>query len=63
MEEVMSHPQEGKVIIENIQDIRWKGWNKMQYIKTLGDGQEIIIHYVSKFVGGVLTAVDDFKFK
>lgn len=35
----------------------------MRYIKKLGDGTTINIHYVGKWMDGALKAVDDFKFK
>jgi hypothetical protein len=60
MEEAMSNPTAGKVII---QDKRWSGWSKMQYIHTGLDGSKTVIHYAGKFENGVLTYVDDFKFK
>jgi len=65
LEEIMSNPSMGEVLqkMPPLTDPRWLGWRKMQYIKTLGDGTEINIHYVGKYVKGVLKAVDDFKFK
>jgi hypothetical protein len=35
----------------------------MQYIHYGQDGTKINVHYVGKWVNGVLKAVDDFKFK
>jgi RHS repeat-associated protein len=63
MKEILANPSMGKEVIKNIGDPRWTGWSKMQYIKTLGDGTKIVIHYVGKIQNGVLQAVDDFKFK
>jgi hypothetical protein len=65
MEEVLSNPTAGEIIqkMAPLSDARWLGWRKMQYIKELGDGSMINIHYVGKWVNGVLKAVDDFKFK
>jgi hypothetical protein len=35
----------------------------MQYAKTLSSGEKIVIHFVAKIENGVITAMDDFKFK
>lgn len=63
MEEVQSSPQLGRIIMQNLSDTRWKGWNKLQYTHTLESGKQIVIHYVGKYRNGKLIAVDDFKFK
>ena len=59
MEEIMSHPQGGVVLIERIEDLRWYGWSKMSNRSAHG----VEIHYVAKFKDGIMTAIDDFKFK
>ncbi|WP_316814425.1 hypothetical protein [Pedobacter heparinus] len=46
-----------------MKDKRWFGWSKMQYSHEALDGSKTTIHYVGKFAGDVLKAVDDFKFK
>lgn len=37
--------------------------SKLQYSHKALDGSKTTIHYVGKFAGDVLKAVDDFKFK
>lgn len=63
MDEILSNPQLGRSIIQNIMDPRWKGWSKMQYIDTSQTGKNIVIHSVGQFKNGKLVAVDDFNFK
>jgi hypothetical protein len=63
MEEAMSNPAAGKIIMQGLKDARWLGWSKMQYTHTGLDGSKTVIHYVGKFKNGVLKYVDDFKFK
>lgn len=43
----------GTVLLITLRDARWVGWNKLQYVKTLSDGTEIVIHFVGKFTNGV----------
>ncbi|MGW8123429.1 hypothetical protein ACV07N_12285, partial [Roseivirga echinicomitans] len=57
MKEIMSNPSMGRVIQTGPNDARWLGWSKMAW-----NNAGIEIHYVGKFVNGVLEAVDDFKF-
>lgn len=59
----ISNPNVGVVIMKNLKDPRWLGWDKMQITETLSDGQKIVIHYAAKFENGVIVAIDDFKFK
>ena len=63
MKEIQSNPNLGKVVMQNMSDIRWKGWDKYQFTHTLENGKKIIVHYVGKSKNGKLIAVDDFKFK
>jgi RHS repeat-associated protein len=65
MKEIVSNPRIGAVItnMKPLSDKRWLGWRKMQYLHTALDGKITNIHYVGKFENGLLTAVDDFKFK
>jgi hypothetical protein len=65
MKEAISNPVAGQIItkIKPLTDPRWLGWRKMQYIHYRQDGTKITIHYVGKWVKGVLKAVSDFKFK
>jgi len=65
MKEIIFNPADGEVIsnMKPLTDSRWFGWRKMQYIKELSNGTKINIHYVGEFENGILTAVDDFKFK
>ena len=66
MEEIMSNPNLGSRVpaLAPLNDSRWKGWYKMQYIKNLGDGTKINVHYNAQIdKSGKITAVDDFKFK
>ena len=62
MEEIMANPQMGRVAMEKLGDPRLKGWVKMEYVKKLNDGRQIVIHYVAKFEEGIMKAIDDFKF-
>jgi hypothetical protein len=59
MQEIMSNPSMGRVIIPSISDPRWSGWSKMTNEAAHG----VEIHYLGKWQNGILTAVDDFKFK
>jgi RHS repeat-associated protein len=63
MKEILANPAMGKVVMTGMNDARWLGWSKMQYVKTLSDGTKIVIHYVAKIEDGVITLIDDFKFK
>jgi hypothetical protein len=63
MKEIMSNPNLGQVVMTGMKDSRWLGWSKMQYVHYGQDGTKTTIHYVGKWVNGVLKAVDDFKFK
>lgn len=65
MQEILANPAAGEIIerMEPINDPRWLGWRKMQYVHTGLDGNKTVIHYVGKWEGDVLKAVDDFKFK
>jgi len=65
MKEIKSNPYAGRVLekLGEIEDPRWKGWMKMQYIHKGLDGKKTIIHFNGKWVKGILKAVDDFKFK
>jgi RHS repeat-associated protein len=65
MKEIVANPILGKVItsMKPLSDMRWLGWRKMQYLHTALDGKITNIHYVGKFENGLLSAVDDFKFK
>lgn len=60
MEEAKSNPTGGtfKIITETLSDGRWDSWQKRA--KNI-NGVEI--HYNVKIENGVVTAVDDFKFK
>ncbi|WP_320003987.1 RHS repeat domain-containing protein [Shiella aurantiaca] len=58
MQEIMSNPAMGRVIMEGMTDPRWNGWSKMAW-----NNAGVEIHYVAKFENGVLKYVDDFKFK
>lgn len=51
------------VIIKGLKDSRWLGWDKFEYVHRGLDGTKITIHYVGKYVDGVLKYVDDFIFK
>lgn len=51
------------VIIKGLKDSRWLGWDKFEYVHRGLDGTKITIHYVGKYVDGVLKYVDDFKFR
>ncbi|MBB6238977.1 RHS repeat-associated protein [Pedobacter sp. AK013] len=62
MAEVTSNPTIGKVVMNSMKDTRWLGWDKMQYTHEALDGGKTTIHYVGKWIDGVLKAVDDFKF-
>lgn len=58
------NPQLGEVIMENMKDKRWSGRSKMEFIhRPVDGGRTVTVHYVGKWVDGVLEAVDDFKFK
>ncbi|AOM77212.1 DUF6443 domain-containing protein [Pedobacter steynii] len=65
MAEITSNPTLGTVLrsVGPMKDTRWFGWSKLQYSHEALDGSKTTIHYVGKFVGDVLKAVDDFKFK
>ncbi|MEO8234766.1 MAG: DUF6443 domain-containing protein [Flavobacterium sp.] len=63
MKEIMSNPHLGESVIKGMNDSRWLGWDKMQYIHEGLDGVNINIHYVGEFENGILKSVDDFKFK
>ena len=63
MKEITGNPKMGSVIIENLRDPRWLGWHKLEYVHRGLDGTKVTIHYVGKYVDGVLKYVDDFKFK
>ena len=65
MKEALSNPLAGEIIerMAPINDQRWLGWRKMQYIHTGLNGSKTVIHYVGKWEKGILKAVDDFKFK
>ena len=63
MQEIQSNPHLGIIIMRNMKDARWIGWDKMQYTHTLENGKQIVIHYVGKFKNGKLVGIDDFKFK
>lgn len=62
MAEVTSNPAIGRVIMNSMKDTRWLGWDTMQYSHEALGGTKTTIHYVGKWVNGVLKAVDDFKF-
>jgi hypothetical protein len=53
----------GAPIMEGLNDPRWLGRTKMQYIVKSQNGVQAVVHYVAKWEDGVLKAVDDFKFK
>jgi RHS repeat-associated protein len=61
MEEIKSNPALGERIagMKPLTDPRWQGWFKMTNLKAHG----IEIHFNALFKDGVMTAVDDFKFK
>ena len=65
MQEALTNPATGQIIerMGPINDLRWLGWRKMQYVHTKLDGSKTVIHYVGKWENGILKAVDDFKFK
>jgi hypothetical protein len=63
MSEVVSNPGIGQPIISSLSDPRWLGWAKMEYIKRLADGTNIVIHYVAQIINNNIVAIDDFKFK
>ena len=63
LEEIQANPSLWKVIIENLWDPKRLGWQKMQYIKTLSNGEKIVIHYVAKITNWLIESVSDFKFK
>jgi RHS repeat-associated protein len=63
MKEIRSNPGIGKVIMTKLDDPRFIGWVKMEFVKKLSDGRNVIIHYVAKYENGILKAVSDFKFK
>ncbi len=72
MKDIMENPYGGKILkrMDPLHDPRWQGWQKMQCTKDFINNDSanpkkttVTIHYVGKFVDGVLTAVDDFKFK
>lgn len=63
MQEVVSNPSIGRVVMTGLNDVRWFGWSKMQYTHLALDGTKTTIHYVGKWKNGILQAVDDFKFK
>jgi hypothetical protein len=52
----LSNPSQG-MILKTIYDPRWPGWSKMAW-----NNAGVEIHYVGKWVNGILEAVDDFKF-
>lgn len=62
MEEIVSNPRIGKVTKTILNDETWgysEGWRKM----TNGSKDPFLeIHYVARFVDGIMVAVDDFKF-
>ena len=64
MKEIISNPAIGEVLTRMgpLKDARWLGWSKMQYVKKLENGTQVVIHYVGKITNGVLEAIDDFKF-
>ena len=61
MEEIKSNPALGVRILrmKPLTDPRWKGWVKM----TNNAAHGVEIHFNALFKDGVITAVDDFKFK
>lgn len=63
LQEVKSNPYIGNVIMEKLNDWKWKGWYKMKYIKKLSNGKNIVIHYYAKWKNNIIVAVDEFKFK
>jgi RHS repeat-associated protein len=70
MKEIVMNPNLGVPAMgQAMGDPRWKGWIKMQYVhrRINADGETstvtATIHYVGRFVDGVLEEVDDFKFK
>ena len=66
LKEVQANPELGRSIISALEDSRWKGWTKMQYIHNHQKGEKVnrvVIHYVAKWKNGKIVAVDDFKFK
>ena len=58
MEEIMSHPSSGIILIKHINDSRWNGWSKMSNKKAHG----IEIHYTALWKNNKIVAIDDFKF-
>ena len=58
MEEIMSDPSSGIILIENIKDTRWSGWDKMSNETAHG----VEIHYNALWKNKRIIAVDDFKF-
>lgn len=63
MKEILANPALGREIMQNLSDVRWRGWSKMEYVKRLSNGKKITIHYVAKVHNNIITAIDDFKFK
>ena len=61
MKEIKSNPALGAMIkgLKPLNDPRWQGWVKMTNLNAHG----VEIHFNALFKDGVMTAVDDFKFK
>ena len=58
MEEIMSNPTSGRILIKNIKDTRWSCWSKMSNETAHG----VEIHYNALWKNKRIIAVDDFKF-
>jgi len=54
MEEIMANPNMGGIIerMAPLNDARWLGWRKMQYIHNGLDGSQAVIHFNGKWVNG-----------
>ena len=64
MKDVMDDPTLGRLIMDGqpMNDDRWLGWQKMQYVVKSRNGVTATVHYLGLHENGILKAVDDFKF-
>jgi RHS repeat-associated protein len=62
MKAILEDPTRGTVVMEGMNDARWLGWTKMQYVCRSNSGTKVTIHYVAEIKNGIIVAVDDFKF-
>ena len=65
MEAILKDPNMGSVIMGGspMNNPLWKGWLKMEYVVKSANGVNAQVHFVAKWVDGVMVEVDDFKFK